>query len=78
MRVSGINHLGLKRNGVSTADIKKLRGAFKIIFLNQDLLLKEALDSAMETYPDSDLVGHLVDFIRDSKRGIVRSFSKDE
>lgn len=78
MRVSGINHIGLKRNGVSSEDIKKLRGAFKIIFLDQDLLLKEALDSVMETYPDSELVGHLVDFIRASKRGIVRSFSKDE
>ncbi len=78
MRVSGINHIGLKRNGVSTDDIKKLRGAFKIIFLNQDLLLKEALDSALQAYSDCDLVVHLVDFIRDSKRGIVRSFSEDE
>ncbi len=78
MRVSGINHIGLKRNGVSTADIKKLRGAFKIIFLNQELLLKEALDSAMKEYSDCDLVVHLVDFIRDSKRGIVRSFSEEE
>jgi UDP-N-acetylglucosamine acyltransferase len=78
MRVSGVNHIGLKRNGVSTDDIKKLRGAFKIIFLDQDLLLKEALDSAMEAYSDCGLVVHLVDFIRDSERGIVRSFSKDE
>ena len=38
MRVSGINHVGLKRNGTPAAEIKKLRGAFKIIFLNQDLL----------------------------------------
>jgi len=78
MRVSGINHIGLKRNGVSAEDIKKLRGAFKIIFLHQDLLLKEALDRAMEQYSDCDLVVHLVEFIRDSKRGIVRSFSEDE
>lgn len=78
MRVSGINHIGLKRNGVSTDDIKKLRGAFKLIFLNQDLLLKEALDNAIEAFPDSKLVAHLVDFIRTSKRGIVRSFSEDE
>lgn len=78
MRVSGVNHIGLKRNGVSSADIKKLRGAFKIIFLNQDLLLKEALESAMEAYSDCELVVRLVDFIRDSKRGIVRRCSEDE
>jgi UDP-N-acetylglucosamine acyltransferase len=78
MRVSGINNIGLKRNGVSTDDIKKLRGAFKIIFLNQDLLLKEALDRAIEAYPGCGLVDHLVKFIRDSKRGIVRSISEDE
>lgn len=78
MRVSGINHIGLKRNGVSAEDIKKLRGAFKIIFLNQELLLKDALDRAMEAYSDCDLVANLVGFIRESKRGIVRSFSEDE
>jgi len=78
MRVSGINHIGLKRNGVSTDDIKKLRGAFKIIFLDDELLLKEALDNALKKYQECDLVRHLVDFIATSKRGIVRSFSTDE
>ncbi len=78
MRVSGVNHVGLKRNGVSNEDIKKLRGAFKIIFLEKELLLKEALDKALENYKDCELVRHLVDFIATSKRGIVRSFSKDE
>ncbi len=78
MRVSGINHIGLKRNGVAAADIKKLRGAFKIIFLDDDLLLKEALDKALNKYPDCGLVEHLIDFIANSKRGIVRSFSGDE
>ena len=78
MRVSGINHIGLKRNGVATADIKKLRGAFKIIFLNHDLLFKEALALALDTYSECALVVHLVEFIRNSKRGIVRSFSEDE
>ena len=78
MRVSGINHIGLKRNGVSSADIKKLRGAFRIIFMNQDLLLKEALEMASNEYADCELVDHLVDFIKKSKRGVVRSFSEDE
>ncbi len=78
MRVSGINHIGLKRNGVSAEDIKKLRGAFKIIFLNQDLLLKEALDRTMEEYSDCALVLHLVEFIRSSQRGIVRRVGEDE
>jgi UDP-N-acetylglucosamine acyltransferase len=78
MRVSGINHIGLKRNGISTDDIKKLRGAFKLIFLNQELLLQEALERAMALYPDCGPVTHLVDFIRNSQRGVVRSFSEDE
>ena len=78
MRVSGINNIGLKRNGVSDSDIKMLRGAFKIIFLDDDLLLKEALDKALNMYPDCGLVKHLVNFIATSKRGIVRSFSEDE
>jgi UDP-N-acetylglucosamine acyltransferase len=78
MRVSGINHVALKRNGVSADDIKKLRSAFKIIFLDDDLLLKEALDKALNKYSGCGLVEHLVDFIATSKRGIVRSSSGDE
>ncbi|MBU0481596.1 MAG: acyl-ACP--UDP-N-acetylglucosamine O-acyltransferase [Proteobacteria bacterium] len=78
MRVSGINRIGLKRSGFSSNDIKDLRGAFNIIFSDENLLLQEALDMAISEYSTSELVRNLVGFIRASKRGVVRSYSSDE
>ncbi len=78
MRVSGINRIGLKRNGFSVEDIKKLHGAFKIIFLEENLLLQEALDKTLAEFPDCSPVKELVDFIRKSERGIIRNYGEDE
>ena len=78
MRVSGINRIGLKRNGFSAEDIKKLHGAFKIIFLEDGLLLQEALDKTLAQFPDSPPVFELVEFIRKSERGIIRNYGEDE
>lgn len=78
MRVSGINRIGLKRNGFSAEDIKKLHGAFKIIFLEGSLLLQEALTKALAEFPDCAPVTELVEFIRKSERGIIRTYGADE
>ncbi len=77
MRVSGINRIGLRRNGFSTADIKMVQGAFKIIFL-EDNLLQESLDRVLAEFPGCALVNELVDFIRTSERGIIRTYGEDE
>ena len=78
MRVSGINRIGLKRNGFDPEDIRKLHEAFKIIFLEKKLLLKDALPKAMNAFPDCELVVELVDFITNSDRGIIRTYGADE
>jgi len=78
MRVSGINRIGLKRNGFDAEDIRKLHGAFKIIFLDESLLLQEALAKALSEFPSAPLVVELVDFIKNSERGIIRAYSEDE
>lgn len=78
MRVSGINRIGLKRNGFEAEDIRKLHGAFKIIFLDESLLLQEALAKALAEFSDTSLVVELVDFIKKSERGIIRTYGEDE
>ncbi len=72
MRISGINKIGLRRNGYDVTTIKKLEKAFRILFRTPDLLLKDALKKTIDELPDSDSVTHLVQFIKASKRGIVR------
>jgi UDP-N-acetylglucosamine acyltransferase len=49
-RVSGINKIGLLRNGFSRETIGKLDGAFRIIFRSPNMLLKDALDLARQEF----------------------------
>jgi UDP-N-acetylglucosamine acyltransferase len=78
MRIFGINRIGLKRNGFPADDIKMLHGAFKILFMDESLLLQEAITKAKAAYPDCALVTELLDFIRSSERGIIRAYGEDE
>ncbi len=71
-RISGINKIGLRRNGFSRETIAKLSEAFKIIFRDQTLLLKDALRIAREEVPDCPEVETLISFFENSKRGVVK------
>lgn len=71
-RVSGINKVGLRRNGFSREVIHNLDAIFRIIYRSPNLLLKDALELARKEYPDCSEVQHMVDFFESSKRGVVR------
>lgn len=73
MRISGINKIGLRRNGVSREAINCLEQAFKIIFRSSpQTLLKDALDETQQSFPDCPEVQTLVEFFKTSKRGVVK------
>ena len=73
MRISGINKIGLRRNGMNRDAINCLEQAFKIIFrASPQTLLKDALEEARQAFPDSPEVQTLVDFFKTSKRGVVK------
>lgn len=71
-RVSGINKVGLRRNGFSREVINKLDSVFRIIYRSPNLLLKDALEMARNEYQDCPEVQHMIDFFESSKRGVVR------
>jgi UDP-N-acetylglucosamine acyltransferase len=71
-RVSGINKVGLRRNGFSRETINNLDSVFRIIYRSPNLLLKDALQLARTEYPDCVEVQHMIDFFESSKRGVVR------
>jgi UDP-N-acetylglucosamine acyltransferase len=71
-RISGINKIGLKRNGFSRETIGKLENAFRIIFRSPNLLIKDALELAKKEITDCPEVDCLVKFFEDSKRGVVK------
>jgi len=71
-RVSGINKLGLRRNGFSREVISNLDSVFRTIYRSPNLLLKDALELARNEYPDCVEVQHMIDFFESSQRGVVR------
>ena len=66
----GLNLVGLKRAGFTTADVKALKSAYKILY-RSGLKLAEALQR-IETEIPTEHTLHLVKFVRASKRGICR------
>lgn len=70
-RFLGLNRVGLKRVGMSEPAKKALRQAYRLIFA-KGVRLEEGLDKAQNEFGGVAEVGHLIDFIRGSERGIVR------
>lgn len=77
LRISGINKIGLKRNGFSRETINNLENAFKIIFRSPNLLLKDALEQARSEMPECPEVEKLITFFENSKRGVVKRTIED-
>ena len=69
-RLRGVNSVGLRRGGFSEDERRALKEAYKLLFRSttpiQDSLRE--LDQV-----DDENVGHLVNFIRSSKRGFIRA-----
>ena len=69
--VLDINSVGLKRSGVDEENRRILHRAFKILF-KSGLNMKHALERVREELPSTNYIETLIDFIRDTKRGIGR------
>jgi UDP-N-acetylglucosamine acyltransferase len=67
--LSGLNLVGLKRRGMKTQEIEEIKDAYRILFMSK-LLLKDALSELEKS--NSPYVKEIADFVKTSKRGIVR------
>jgi UDP-N-acetylglucosamine acyltransferase len=70
-RLYGLNLIGLKRHNFSPQTLKNLKDAYRII-LRSGLSLKEALQQVEQKITNSPEVNHFIEFIKKSKRGILR------
>ena len=66
-----LNNVGLRRRGFTDDELLELKRAYRTIF-RKGLPLKTALVELEDTYSESKNVMYLVDFIKNSKRGIVK------
>ena len=70
-RTRTINKVGLERNGVSEEAQAALRQAYKMLFRG-GLTLSNALAMIEKELPELPEVGHLIQFVRASERGISK------
>jgi UDP-N-acetylglucosamine acyltransferase len=70
-RTRTINKVGLERNGVSEEAQAALRQAYKMLFRG-GLTLSNALAKIEKELPEHPEVGHLIQFVRASERGISK------
>ena len=70
-RFSGLNKIGLSRRGFSKELIQKISDAYRIIY-RDGLLLVDAVKKVESEFADVPEVMVIVDFVKKSKRGLVR------
>jgi UDP-N-acetylglucosamine acyltransferase len=75
--VYGLNLVGLRRNGIAKDSIAQLNRAFKILF-NEGLTVKHALEKIVKEIQSNHEVSYLLNFIKNSQRGIAHSCRKHE
>ena len=67
--IKGLNIVGLKRAGFTEERIKILKEVYKILF-RQNLNTSQALEILEKDYSQYDDIKYLIEFIKNSKRGI--------
>lgn len=73
---AGINSVGLKRKGFSIEQINHVLEIYRFIY-NKGLNTTQAIRYIDEEFPASDEKDEIIAFIRQSGRGIIKRFSKN-
>ncbi len=71
---AGINLIGLRRRGFSREKIEEISNIYKVIY-NSGFNRSDACKKVEESFEETPEMRAIVNFIRGSKRGIVRGFS---
>jgi UDP-N-acetylglucosamine acyltransferase len=71
LQFAGLNKVGLQRRGFSEETIKILHQSYKILY-RQNNTKNEAIEILQQKYPANPEVNHLVEFLKNSERGIIR------
>ncbi|MCR4853808.1 MAG: acyl-ACP--UDP-N-acetylglucosamine O-acyltransferase [Prevotella sp.] len=70
IRYAGVNLIGLRRRGFSNEIITQIHDAYRILYSKG--VLAEGIEEIKNTIPQSDEIDYLINFVSDSKRGIIR------
>ncbi|MEK6776626.1 MAG: acyl-ACP--UDP-N-acetylglucosamine O-acyltransferase [bacterium] len=70
-KLHGLNIVGLQRHNFSEETIRELKNVYRILF-RSDLLMQQAVERVSAEVADIPEVRELMNFLRESKRGICR------
>jgi len=70
----GANFIGLRRRGFGNDQITAIQDMFRILF-QSGYIYSKACDMIMEQFPRSEERDTIVNFIRESKRGILKPYN---
>jgi len=73
----GLNVVGLRRRGVSKADIHKVRAAYRALFFGEGEF-RTRLERVAAEYAGDPQVGKIIDFIRAGKRPLTMAVNRAE
>jgi len=71
LRFEGLNIIGLRRRGFSSDTVRHLKKAYKLIY-NSQYNVSDAVKKILEDKKSPAEVKNIVDFIKNSDRGIIR------
>jgi len=71
-KVQSVNSVGMSRRGYSEEQIRKLKNAYKLIYLKKGIDFPDVMKELEAMAADSEEVLYLYNFIKNSKAGIVR------
>jgi UDP-N-acetylglucosamine acyltransferase len=67
----GINIVGLRRRGFTNEQIEGIHNIYRVIY-EGNLNFTDACNKVEQDFPESDYKTKIIDFIRNSKRGVVK------
>jgi UDP-N-acetylglucosamine acyltransferase len=70
---AGINSIGLRRRGFSSADMHHIEDIYRILFV-RGFSTRKALDLIENSLPQTDYSKQIVNFVRNAKRGIMKGY----
>jgi len=71
LKFGGLNKVGLTRRGFSPVDLRNLSLAYKILYRQKNTKI-EAMEILTRDYSENPHIMHLVKFLKNSDRGIIR------
>jgi UDP-N-acetylglucosamine acyltransferase len=69
--VRGVNQVGLERHGFAEESVRQIREAYRLLYRSK-LNVKQAVEEIRKTLWGTGEIEHLVKFIENSGRGIIR------